>query len=71
MELYLFVLEYDDQNGMRNLLPLYKSDIQQACKWLREWGLRPYVEVVKLSQWSQLAIRSGAVLPGVIEVADT
>jgi hypothetical protein len=71
MELYLFVLEYDDQNGTRNLLPMYKSDIQQAHKWLREWGLRPYVEVVKLSQWSQLAIRSGSVLPGVIEVPDT
>jgi hypothetical protein len=50
---------------------MYKSDVQQAHKWLREWGLRPYVEVVKLSQWSQLAIRSGSVLPGVIEVADT
>ena len=64
---YLYLVEYE-RNGTRYVLPIYQIGEEHAIRYANEWGARLHIEIIGVKQASQWVIRSGAVLPGSIEV---
>ena len=65
---YLFTLDYE-REGYRNLLPIYKPDLNQATEYAMSWISRmgSGVKYVGMVSWPHGMVIRNTRLPGVIE----